>query len=72
MSGGWGGSFRPRCVVDDLVVDRSGIKAAFDAVFDQAVMFHGFTDYMRDYDIFVYATADPRTGIAPQHLEPSR
>jgi hypothetical protein len=23
---------------------------------------------MRDYDVFVYATADPRTGIAPQHL----
>jgi hypothetical protein len=23
---------------------------------------------MRDYDIFVYATADPRTGIEPEHL----
>jgi hypothetical protein len=23
---------------------------------------------MRDYDVFVYVTADPRTGIAPEHL----
>ncbi|WP_246157911.1 hypothetical protein [Catellatospora sichuanensis] len=23
---------------------------------------------MRNYDIFIYGTADPRTGIAPQHL----
>jgi hypothetical protein len=52
----------------DLLVDQAGIQAAFDEVFDQAIMFHGFADYMRDYDVFVYATADPRTGIAPQHL----
>lgn len=36
---------------------------AFDDVFDQALVYHGFTDYMRDYDIFVYATAGPRTGF---------
>jgi hypothetical protein len=36
--------------------------------FDQAVLFHGFADYMRDYEIFIYLTADPRTGVAPQHL----
>ncbi len=23
---------------------------------------------MRDYDVFVYATADPRTGVAPEYL----
>jgi hypothetical protein len=22
---------------------------------------------MRDYDVYVYATADPRTGVAPAH-----
>jgi len=44
------------------------MQAAFDEVFDQAVVFHGFTDYMRDYDVFIYATANPRTGVAPQHL----
>jgi len=49
-------------------VDSSGIQAAFDDVFDQAIVFHGFADYMRDYEVFVYVTADPRTGIRPEHL----
>ncbi len=49
-------------------VDSSQIQAAFDDVFDQALVFHGFADYMRDYDVFIYATADPRTGIQPEHL----
>lgn len=50
-------------------MDGSEIQAAFDEVFDQAIVFHGFTDYMRDYDVLVYATADPRTGIVPQYLQ---
>ncbi|WP_327003023.1 hypothetical protein OHA72_49400 [Dactylosporangium sp. NBC_01737] len=49
-------------------MDGSEIQAAFDDVFDQAIVFHGFADYMRDYDVFVYAAADPRLGIAPEHL----
>ncbi len=49
-------------------VDNSGIQAAFDDVFDQAIVFHGFVDYMRDYEVLIYATADPRTGIIPEHL----
>jgi hypothetical protein len=49
-------------------VDTSEIQAAFDDVFDQAIIFHGFADYMRDYEVFIYATADPRTGIRPEHL----
>jgi hypothetical protein len=49
-------------------MDASQIQAAFDDVFDQAVVFHGFADYTRDYDVFIYATADPRTGITPEHL----
>jgi hypothetical protein len=49
-------------------VDVQQITAAFDDVFDQALVFHGFTDYVRDYDVFVYATADPRTGIPPAYL----
>ncbi len=44
------------------------IRRAFDDIFDQALLFHGFTDYMRDYDVFVYATADPMTGIPPDYL----
>ena len=49
-------------------VDRDDIKQALDDVFDQAIVFHGFKDYMRDYEVVVWATADPRTGIAPEHL----
>jgi hypothetical protein len=49
-------------------MDTSEIQAEFDDVFDQAVIFHGFADYMRDYEVFIYATADPRTGIKPEHL----
>jgi hypothetical protein len=39
-----------------------------DDVFDEAVIFRGFADYMRDYEVFIYATADPRTGVSPDHL----
>ena len=49
-------------------VDAEEIKRALDEVFDQALVFHGFADYMRDYDLYIYATSDPRTGIAPEHL----
>lgn len=50
-------------------MDTSQIQAAFDDVVDQAVLFHGFADYMRDYDVFIHATADPCTGIRPEHLQ---
>lgn len=49
-------------------MNAAEIRESFDQVFDQSIVFHGFADYMRDYDVFVYATADPRTGIAAEHL----
>lgn len=49
-------------------MDGSEIQAAFDEIFDQAIVFHGFTDYMRDYEVLIYVTADTRAGIAPEHL----
>ena len=49
-------------------VGTEDIKRALDEVFDQALVFHGFADHMRDYDLYIHATADPRTGIAPEHL----
>jgi hypothetical protein len=55
-------------VRDHAGVNAAEIREAFDHVFDQAVVFHGFADYMRDYDVFIYVSADPRTGIAPQHF----
>lgn len=53
---------------DDRRVDADEIRAAFDDVFDQAIVCHGYATYMRDYDVYVYATADPRTGIQPERL----
>ncbi|MGW9196708.1 YxiG-like protein [Micromonospora chersina] len=44
------------------------LDRVLDEVFDQAVVYHAYTDYMRDYEVLVYATADPRTGIQPEHL----
>ncbi|MEU1841192.1 YxiG-like protein [Micromonospora chersina] len=44
------------------------LRRALDDVFDQAVVYHAYTNYMRDYEVIVYATADPRTGIQPAHL----
>ncbi|WP_394616210.1 hypothetical protein JNUCC0626_42105 [Lentzea sp. JNUCC 0626] len=49
-------------------MDAAQIGAALDDVFDHALVFHGFTDYMRDYDVFVHATSDPATGIPPEYL----
>ncbi|MDO3703298.1 hypothetical protein Q3W71_16620 [Micromonospora sp. C28SCA-DRY-2] len=44
------------------------LRRALDDVFDQAVLYHAFTDYMRDYEVIVYLTASPSTGIRPTHL----
>lgn len=44
------------------------IKRALDEVTDQAIVFHGFTAYMRDYEVIVYASGDPSTGVHPEHL----
>jgi hypothetical protein len=49
-------------------MDSAEIRRAFDDVFDQAVVFHGYADYLRDYDVFVQVSARPRTGIPPEYL----
>ncbi|MFJ4654779.1 hypothetical protein ACIP5Y_26195 [Nocardia sp. NPDC088792] len=49
-------------------MDAAQIAQALEDVCDQAIVFHAYADYMRDYDIFIYATADPRTGIPPEYL----
>jgi hypothetical protein len=53
---------------DHPMMDASQIQAAFDDVFDQAVIFHGFADYQRDYEVFIYAAPGPRTAARPEHL----
>jgi hypothetical protein len=49
-------------------VDSSQIQTAFDDVYDQALVFHGFADYMRDDEVFVDVCAALSTGIQPRHL----
>lgn len=44
------------------------LRRALDDVFDQAVVYHAHTNYMRDYEVIVYVTVDPSTGIQPTHL----
>jgi hypothetical protein len=44
------------------------LEQQLDDAFDTAVVHHGYTSYMRDYEVIVYATADPNTGIEPTHL----
>lgn len=48
-------------------MDTAALEQALEEAFDHAVVHHGFTDYMRDYEVIMYMTADPRTGIAPAH-----
>ncbi|WTW99225.1 hypothetical protein OG216_40390 [Streptomycetaceae bacterium NBC_01309] len=49
-------------------MDAAALEQLLDEIFDHAVVHHGYTDYMRDYEVIVYMTADPRTGIAPAYL----
>jgi len=44
------------------------MQAAFDDVFDEAIVFHGFTTYMRDYEVVVETGAAPGTGIPTRFL----
>lgn len=49
-------------------MESAQLQQHLNTLFDQAFVFHGFTEYMRDYELFVFCTADPRTGIEPEHL----
>ncbi|MET7717718.1 hypothetical protein [Streptomyces sp. NPDC005407] len=44
-------------------MDAAVLEQMLDETFDQAVVHHGYTNYMRDYEVFVYVAADPRTGV---------
>ncbi|WP_103501695.1 MULTISPECIES: hypothetical protein [unclassified Streptomyces] len=49
-------------------MDSAVLKQLLDETFDHVLVHHGYTNYMRDYEVIVYATADPRTGVSPSHL----
>jgi hypothetical protein len=50
------------------VIHAADIQAVLDEAFDQAIVHHGYVDYLRDYEIIVYCTADPGTGVKPEHV----
>lgn len=49
-------------------MDAAALQRMLDEVFDQALVHHGFTGYLRDYEVIVHATADPRAGVQPAYL----
>ncbi|MEU6848361.1 hypothetical protein ABZ901_00200 [Actinacidiphila alni] len=49
-------------------MDAALLEQLLDDAFDSAVVHHGYTSYMRDYEVIVHMTADPRTGIEPAYV----
>ncbi|ABP53525.1 hypothetical protein Strop_1052 [Salinispora tropica CNB-440] len=49
-------------------VEIAQLSQALDDISDGAIVHHGYTDYIRDYEVIAYVTADPRTAIPPVHL----
>ncbi|MFC0843916.1 hypothetical protein ACFH04_09345 [Streptomyces noboritoensis] len=49
-------------------MDAAVLEQMLDEIFDHAVVHHGYTNYMRDYEVVVYMTAAPSTGIKPSYL----
>ena len=50
------------------IMEKAELLRVLDDTFDEAIVYHGFTAYMRDYEVVIYRTADPATGISPSHL----
>lgn len=51
-------------------MDKAQLGARLQEMFDDELMFHGFTNYMRDYELVVYQSVDPNPayGLVPRHL----
>jgi hypothetical protein len=49
-------------------MDSAVLEQLLDETFDHALVHHAYTNYMRDYEVIVHATADPRTGVRPAYL----
>lgn len=50
-------------------MEQGELNAHLQQMFDNALLYHGFTSYMRDYEMLVYESADPRSGITPRYLK---
>jgi hypothetical protein len=55
-------------VEQDSAVHPVQLQQALADLYDHALIRHGFTPYLRDYELIVNVTADPRTGIPPAYL----
>ena len=49
-------------------MDTDGIQKALDDIRGEALVFHGFTDYMRDYDLIVFRISDAQAGHPARHV----
>jgi hypothetical protein len=49
-------------------VEIAGIQKALDDIRGEALVFHGFTDYMRDYDLIVFRISEAQAGHAARHM----
>jgi hypothetical protein len=48
-------------------MDKEELTSRLNRLFDSDLMYHGFAKYMRDYELFVYNSVDPRSGLTPWH-----
>ncbi|MFG2468282.1 hypothetical protein ACGFXB_22885 [Streptomyces canus] len=49
-------------------MDAAVLEQLLDETFDHAVVHHGYTTYLRDYEVIVHMTAAPGTGVEPSYL----
>ncbi|MET7464140.1 hypothetical protein [Nonomuraea sp. NPDC005501] len=49
-------------------MDVVKLQQALEGLFDQALLRHGFVDYLRDYQLVILPMPDPRTGTTPAPL----
>ncbi|MEV7606072.1 hypothetical protein AB0N65_11590 [Paenarthrobacter sp. NPDC089322] len=44
------------------------LLTAFEEASEHRIVFHSFAEHLRDYDVFIYMSADPRSGIKLKYL----
>ena len=49
-------------------MEIAGIQKALDDIRGEALVFHGFTDYMRDYDLIVFRISEAQAGHPARHV----
>ncbi|MEU4351862.1 hypothetical protein [Streptomyces sp. NPDC023838] len=48
-------------------MDAAVLEQILNETFDHAVVHHGYTNYLRDYEVVVHMAADPGTGVEPSY-----